>query len=80
MPPRQSTDPESSRHETVLREEADIAHEFARVTTPAERRRAFSVLFVSLVCMGAGQTVLFNVQYFRGVRSGLGGQLDLLGA
>ena len=61
MPPRQSTDPESSRHETVLREEADIAHEFARVTTPAERRRAFSVLFVSLVCMGAGQTVLFNV-------------------
>src|ERR1700760_2688953 len=31
------------------------------VTTPAERRRAFSILFVSLTCMGAGQTVLFNI-------------------
>jgi len=31
------------------------------VTTPAERRRAFAVLFVSLTCMGAGQTVLFNI-------------------
>jgi MFS family permease len=31
------------------------------VTTPAERRRAFSILFVSLCCMGAGQTVLFNI-------------------
>jgi MFS family permease len=32
-----------------------------RVTTHAERRRAFSILFVSLLCMGAGQTVLFNI-------------------
>ena len=32
-----------------------------RVTTPAERRRAFAILFVSLTCMGAGQTVLFNI-------------------
>ncbi len=31
------------------------------VTTPVERRRAFSILFVSLCCMGAGQTVLFNI-------------------
>jgi len=31
------------------------------VTTPAERRRAFGILFVSLCCMGAGQTVLFNI-------------------
>jgi MFS family permease len=31
------------------------------VTTPAERRRAFAILFVSLLCMGAGQTVLFNI-------------------
>jgi MFS family permease len=31
------------------------------VTTPAERRRAFAILFVSLCCMGAGQTVLFNI-------------------
>src|ERR1700761_4819926 len=31
------------------------------VTTPAERRRAFSILFVSLCCMGAGETVLFNI-------------------
>lgn len=32
-----------------------------RVTTAAERRRAFTVLFISLTCMGAGQTVLFNI-------------------
>ncbi|MEJ1969382.1 MAG: MFS transporter [Rhizomicrobium sp.] len=31
------------------------------VTTRAERRRAFGILFVSLLCMGAGQTVLFNI-------------------
>src|SRR5438309_1702422 len=31
------------------------------VTTQAERRRAFTILFVSLTCMGAGQTVLFNI-------------------
>ncbi|HEY0104911.1 MAG TPA: MFS transporter [Rhizomicrobium sp.] len=32
-----------------------------RVTTHAERRGAFAILFVSLLCMGAGQTVLFNI-------------------
>ena len=31
------------------------------VTTRAERSRAFAILFVSLLCMGAGQTVLFNI-------------------
>jgi MFS family permease len=61
MPPDQSPEPELARHAQVLREEAEIAHEFASVTTPAERRRAFAILFISLVCMGAGQTVLFNV-------------------
>jgi len=61
MSPDQSPEPELARHAKVLREEAEIAHEFASVTTPAERRRAFAILFVSLVCMGAGQTVLFNV-------------------
>ena len=61
MPPDQSPEPELARHAKVLREEAEIAHEFASVTTAAERRRAFAILFVSLVCMGAGQTVLFNV-------------------
>src|ERR1700688_3395971 len=54
-------DVEAARHARILREEVEIAHDFARVTTPAERRRAFVILFVSLVCMGAGQTVLFNV-------------------
>lgn len=61
MPPRQTTEPESSRHLEILREEAEITLDLARVTTPAERRRAFSILFISLVCMGAGQTVLFNI-------------------
>ncbi|HEY1711235.1 MAG TPA: MFS transporter [Rhizomicrobium sp.] len=31
------------------------------VSTPAERRRSFVILFISLVCMGAGQTVLFAI-------------------
>ncbi|GAB4175644.1 MAG: MFS transporter [Thalassobaculales bacterium] len=30
-------------------------------TTPAERRRAFRVLFMALVCVGMGQTVVFIV-------------------
>ena len=61
MPPRHSPDSETSRHSDVLREEVETVHELARVTTPAERRRAFGILFISLVCMGAGQTVLFNI-------------------
>ena len=61
MPPHESPDPDEIRRAEVLREEIEIAHDFARVTTPAERRRAFGILFVSLVCMGAGQTVLFNI-------------------
>lgn len=61
MAPHQHPDPEEIRHADVLREEVEIAQDFARVTTPAERRRAFGILFVSLVCMGAGQTVLFNI-------------------
>jgi MFS family permease len=35
----------------------DVVH----ITTREERRRAFGILFVSLLCMGAGQTVLFNI-------------------
>ena len=30
-------------------------------TTPAERRRAFTILFFSLLCMGAGQSVMFAI-------------------
>src|SRR6266481_5515143 len=37
------------------------AHAVVHVTTRAERSRAFGILFVSLLCMGAGQTVLFNI-------------------
>lgn len=32
-----------------------------RVTTASERRRAFAILFVSLMCMGAGQSVMFAI-------------------
>lgn len=32
-----------------------------RATTPAERRRAFTILFFSLLCMGAGQSVMFAI-------------------
>lgn len=34
---------------------------FAAVTTPAERQRAFLILFVSLMCMGAGQSVMYGI-------------------
>lgn len=34
---------------------------FARATTFDERRRAFLILFVSLMCMGAGQSVMFAI-------------------
>ena len=30
-------------------------------TTPEERRRAFLILFVSLMCMGAGQSVMYSI-------------------
>lgn len=42
-------------------EDAELEAAFARVTTPAERKRAFVILFLSLVCMGAGQTVLYAI-------------------
>mgnify|MGYP001554111249 FL=1 len=42
-------------------QDADLEAAFARVTTPAERKRAFMILFLSLVCMGAGQTVLYAI-------------------
>ncbi|HVZ92744.1 MAG TPA: MFS transporter [Rhizomicrobium sp.] len=32
-----------------------------RVTTASERQRAFAILFVSLMCMGAGQSVMFAI-------------------
>ncbi|HEY5046621.1 MAG TPA: MFS transporter [Rhizomicrobium sp.] len=31
------------------------------ITTPEERKRAFAILFASLMCMGAGQSVMFAV-------------------
>ena len=32
-----------------------------RATTPSERRRAFTILFFSLMCTGAGQSVMFAI-------------------
>lgn len=34
---------------------------FASATTPEERNRAFIILFVSLICVGAGQSVMFAI-------------------
>jgi MFS family permease len=39
----------------------DAPETFVSVTTLGERRRAFLILFVSLTCMGAGQTVMYGV-------------------
>jgi MFS family permease len=41
-------------------------------TTPTERRRAFVILFVSLVCMGAGQSVIYTILPPLGRQLGLG--------
>lgn len=47
--PHTKQNPKGSRH---------TAHV---VTSPAERKRAFIILFVSLVCMGAGQSVIYTI-------------------
>ncbi len=44
---------------------------FASVTTPEERRRAFFILFVSLICMGAGQSVMYGILPFLARQLGL---------
>lgn len=36
-------------------------HGVLTATTPAERQRAFVILFISLVCMGAGQSVVYTI-------------------
>jgi MFS family permease len=58
--PQPSFDDESARHAAVA---SDLhAHDpVVHVTTPEERKRAFGVLFVSLMCMGAGQSVMFAI-------------------
>jgi MFS family permease len=67
-----SQDDQTARHREVIREEFEIAKAFARVTTPAERNRAFGILFVSLVCMGAGQSVIYTILPPIGRQLGLG--------
>ncbi|HVZ69246.1 MAG TPA: MFS transporter [Rhizomicrobium sp.] len=47
--------------ENEAQQDAELETAFASVTTPAERKRAFVILFLSLVCMGAGQTVLYAI-------------------
>ncbi|HEX3674634.1 MAG TPA: MFS transporter [Rhizomicrobium sp.] len=49
------------RHLRVIAEETAIAHSYAQLTTPTERNRAFSILFVSLLCMGAGQSIIYTI-------------------
>lgn len=40
---------------------ASAPESVVHVTTAEERRRAFAILFVSLMCMGAGQSVMFAI-------------------
>ncbi|MGN6514579.1 MAG: MFS transporter [Rhizomicrobium sp.] len=49
------SDPHTVQHPKGYRNAATV------VTTPAERKRAFAILFVSLVCMGAGQSVIYTI-------------------
>lgn len=39
----------------------DPSETYVRVTSANERRRAFTILFVSLMCLGAGQSVMFAI-------------------
>ena len=51
-------DDAADRSSTTAADSPDL---FASVTTPEERRRAFFILFVSLMCMGAGQSVMYAI-------------------
>ena len=46
---------------SLVSDDALSGETFVRVTTRTERRRAFTILFISLMCLGAGQTVMFAV-------------------
>jgi MFS family permease len=70
VPDEQQESP--GRHAVVIAEEYAVARDFARVTTPTERRRAFGILFVSLLCMGAGQSVIYTILPPLGRQLGLG--------
>ncbi len=50
-----------ARHAAVIAEEYAVAHAFQSRSTPAERSRSFAILFVSLLCMGAGQSVIYTI-------------------
>jgi len=66
-------EPESpARHAHVIAEEYAVARAYQSVTTPAERSRAFFILFVSLLCMGAGQSVINPILQAVAPRLGLG--------
>ena len=52
---------EAARQDAAFRVEQRIARAYAQELTPDERRRAFLILFVSLVCMGAGQSVIYTI-------------------
>ena len=63
---------DNERHARVIAEEVAIAQSFAQLTTPQERNRAFGILFVSLLCMGAGQSVIYTILPPLGRQLGLG--------
>ncbi|HEY2071271.1 MAG TPA: MFS transporter [Rhizomicrobium sp.] len=68
------TDPEQEspeRHAAVIAEEYGIARAYQSATTPAERKRAFAILFLSLLCMGAGQSVINPILQALGPKLGL---------
>lgn len=47
--------------ETSCKPMPDPAVSAGRVTTPRERARAFVILFLSMTCLGMGQTVIFAI-------------------
>ncbi|MDE2264800.1 MAG: MFS transporter, partial [Alphaproteobacteria bacterium] len=52
----------SSQEGTPLHVASELSHsDTGRATTPAERRRAFAILFFSLLCTGVGQSVMFAI-------------------
>ena len=60
MADEQEREGESGR-EALANSPLATPHHYAQLTTPSERKRALVILFCSLMCVGAGQSILFAI-------------------
>src|ERR1700733_13878468 len=57
LPPLEDNESKRLAASGVLHAHDAVVHS----TTPEERKRAFVILFVSMICLGTGQTVMFAI-------------------